>query len=221
MNTAMDSGNSTGETLFQKAVLFLENGGRASTPALQRELHISYGTVARLMEALEAKGVVAPSDGMNNARTVLIPQKVINQEATTTLKIYLDIDGTMIHEDVERIGNPAEGLAEFITALRSYDVYWLTAHCKDGNPISARRFMKTWLPAHLHPDIDRIKPTIWYKLKTEAIDFSDKFIWFDNDVFVLDRDVLYKKALGDQQWLVEVDLVANPKRLIEIRQEYL
>ena len=137
------------------------------------------------------------------------------------MNIYLDIDGTMIHEDIELIGKPAEGLVEFITALRPYDVYWLTTHCKEGNPIRARRFMKTWLPTHLHPDIDRIKPTIWHRLKTEAIDFSDKFIWFDNDVLVSDREVLYKNALDDQQWLVEVDLVANPKRLIEIRHDYL
>lgn len=39
------------------------------------------------------------------------------------MKIYLDIDGTLLHEDIERIGEPAEGLAEFIIALRPHDVY--------------------------------------------------------------------------------------------------
>lgn len=111
---------------------------------------------------------------------------------------------------------PAEGLADFIRALRPHDVYWLTTHCMDGNPIRARRFMKAWLPVELHADIDRIKPTIWSVMKTEAIDFTQPFIWFDNDVMASEREVLKQKALMDEQWLIEVDLVANPHRLYDV-----
>ncbi|MBP9759771.1 MAG: hypothetical protein KBD24_00190 [Candidatus Pacebacteria bacterium] len=116
------------------------------------------------------------------------------------MNIYLDIDGTLIHEDLERAGEPAEGLADFIRALfpRSsdphthttypYSVYWLTTHCMDGDPIHARKLMKASVPAELHGDIDRIKPTRWSVMKTEAIDFTKEFIWFDNDVMAIERE---------------------------------
>jgi len=95
------------------------------------------------------------------------------------MKIYLDIDGTMLHEDLtENYGKPAAGLEEFLTALRPYDTYWLTTHCTEGDPVHARRITKAVLPESLHADIDRIKPTTWTELKTEALDWNSDFIWF-------------------------------------------
>ncbi len=137
------------------------------------------------------------------------------------MKIYLDIDGTLIHEDIERAGEPADGLVDFIRALRPHDVYWLTTHCMDGDPIHARKLMKASVPAELHGDIDRIKPTRWSVMKTEAIDFTAPFVWFDNDVMASERDVLRNRAVNERQWLAEVDLVTNPHRLREIIQNYL
>lgn len=135
------------------------------------------------------------------------------------MNIYLDIDGTLIHEDIERAGEPAEGLVEFLVALRPHEVYWLTTHCMDGDPIHARKLMKASVPAELQGDIDRIKPTRWSVMKTEAIDFSMEFIWFDNDVMAAEREVLRKKAILDRQWLIEMDLVANPRRLCDVRAD--
>ena len=78
------------------------------------------------------------------------------------MKIYLDIDGTMIHEDRWDMQNPAAvGLEDFIIALRPYEPYWLTTHCTTGDPEKARRIMKEVLPEALHADIDRIKGTVW------------------------------------------------------------
>jgi hypothetical protein len=144
------------------------------------------------------------------------------------MNIYLDIDGTLIHEDAERAGEPAEGLADFIRALfpcpsdphthtsSPYSVFWLTTHCMDGDPIHAQKLMKASVPAELHGDIDRIRPTRWSVMKTEAIDFTAPFIWFDNDVTASDRKVLKQKALMVKQWLIEVDLVANPHQLLDV-----
>lgn len=137
------------------------------------------------------------------------------------MKIYLDIDGTLIHEDIEQAGKPAEGLEEFLLALRPHDTYWLTTHCMHGDPQHASRLLKKSVPTSLYADVDRIKPTRWDVQKTEAIDFSDEFIWFDNDVMASERDVLRKRALGDRQWLIEVDLVDNPKRLLDIVHDTL
>lgn len=136
------------------------------------------------------------------------------------MKIYLDIDGTMIHEDLtENYCKPAKGLIEFLVALRPYDTYWLTTHCTTGDPENARRIMKEKVPEAYHADIDRIKPTVWQDMKTEALDFSSDFIWFDNDVFDAEWKVLEKCA--ENQSVVQVDLRTNPEHLIEITRDIL
>lgn len=135
------------------------------------------------------------------------------------MKVYLDIDGTLIHEDLDRIGQPAVGLPEFIQALRPCDVYWLTTHCKDGDAAQAAAIVKRVLPEELHADIDKIRPTTWAEKKTEALDFSDDFIWFDNDIFDDEWEAL--KACGPEQSAVQVDLVHNPEQLTEIVRDIL
>ena len=127
------------------------------------------------------------------------------------MKIYLDIDGTMIHEDLtENYGKPAAGLAEFLIALRPYDTYWLTTHCTEGDPANARRIMKAVLPGSLHADIDRIKPTTWTTMKTEALDWNSDFIWFDNDILAAEWEALTQ--CQENQSEVEVDLRTNPQQ---------
>lgn len=136
------------------------------------------------------------------------------------MKIYLDIDGTMIHEDLtENYGKSAVGLANFIVALRPYDTYWLTTHCMDGDPIHAQEMMKKYLPKELHFDIDRIKPTVWFDKKTEALDWMSDFIWFDNDIFEQEWKDLEK--CRHNQSVVQVDLRADPKQLQVITRDIL
>ena len=134
------------------------------------------------------------------------------------MNIYLDIDGTLIHEDLsEMLGKPAAGLEEFIIALRPHTTYWLTTHCREGNPDRAREIMKRVLPDTLHPDIDRILPTVWDLNKTEVIDWSKDFMWFDNDIGDYER-ASFDDA-PDTQSFIEIDLRASPKQLIEILSE--
>lgn len=136
------------------------------------------------------------------------------------MKIYLDIDGTMIHEDrSDMYSKPAVGLEDFIVALRPHDTYWLTTHCTTGDPTNARRIMKAVLPEELHADIDRIKPTVWQDLKIEGIDFQSDFIWFDNDIYAGEWEKL--KQCNDNQTVIEVDLRTNPMHLIEITRDIL
>lgn len=134
------------------------------------------------------------------------------------MNIYLDIDGTLIHEDLsEMLGKPAAGLEEFIIALRPHTTYWLTTHCRDGNPQRAREIMKRVLPDTLHSDIDRIKPTVWDRFKTEGIDWNQDFIWFDNDIGDYER-ARFNDA-PDTKSFIEMDLRASPNQLIEILSE--
>lgn len=63
-----------GETdqLFKDAVKIVVQYNKASSSLLQRRLSIGYARAARIMDELEAAGVVAPSDGTSKPREVLI-----------------------------------------------------------------------------------------------------------------------------------------------------
>lgn len=136
------------------------------------------------------------------------------------MNIYLDIDGTMIHEDLsENYGKPAQGLPEFILALRSHKTFWLTTHCREGDPTRAREIMKGVLPSNLHGDIDRIQPTIWNDLKTEGINFTTDFIWFDNDIYAGEWRKL--EECTENQIVIEIDLRSNPFALVEAARDIL
>lgn len=136
------------------------------------------------------------------------------------MNIYLDIDGTLLHEELgDRYGQAAAGLGDFIRALRPHQTYWLTTHCRDGNPERARALVKRLLPLELHSDVDRIKPTVWDDLKTEGIDFTQDFIWFDNDIYEGEWERL--KHCSENQVVIEVDLRNNPQQLIEITRDIL
>lgn len=63
-----------GETdnLFEEAVKVVCQYERASASLLQRRLSIGYARAARVIDQLEAAGVIAPSDGTSKPREVLI-----------------------------------------------------------------------------------------------------------------------------------------------------
>ena len=136
------------------------------------------------------------------------------------MNIYLDIDGTMLHEENwEAVNLAAEGLVEFIITLRAHNTYWLTTHCRDGDPTRAREIMKRHLPPELHDDINRIKPTVWDTQKTQGIDWTQNFTWFDNDISAFEWEKIEQGTEGQQA--IEVNLKQNPKQLIEITNDVL
>ena len=51
------------DDLYEDAKAAVEEAGRASTSYLQRKLRIGYSRAARLMDILEAQGVIGPADG--------------------------------------------------------------------------------------------------------------------------------------------------------------
>jgi len=67
-------GNLEGETddLFKDAVKIVVQYNKASSSLLQRRLSVGYARAARIMDELEAAGVVSPSDGSSKPREVLI-----------------------------------------------------------------------------------------------------------------------------------------------------
>ncbi len=58
-----DSGDADDDDLYEVAREIVTRAGKASTSYLQRKLRIGYARAARLMDILEERGVIGPSDG--------------------------------------------------------------------------------------------------------------------------------------------------------------
>jgi S-DNA-T family DNA segregation ATPase FtsK/SpoIIIE len=58
-----DADGDVDDDLYTEAKAAVEEAGRASTSYLQRKLRTGYSRAARLMDLLEEKGVIGPSDG--------------------------------------------------------------------------------------------------------------------------------------------------------------
>ncbi len=72
-----EGGDAEQDALYDEAVQFVTESRRASISAVQRRFKIGYNRAARLVEAMEAAGVVS-SMGTNGAREVLAPPPVGN-----------------------------------------------------------------------------------------------------------------------------------------------
>ena len=125
------------------------------------------------------------------------------------MNIYLDIDGVLLANE----SNLAEGAKEFIKyAADNFDVYWLTTHCMNGDSTHAVEYIARVEQEDLRPWLIKFKPTVWSLKKTEAIDFTKPFFWYDDDCFSEERKVLRdNNALNS--W-IEVDLRKYPDQMI-------
>ena len=63
------------DELLEKATEIVTQYDRASASLLQRRLAIGYARAARLIDQLEAKGVISSSDGSSEPRTVLVQKE--------------------------------------------------------------------------------------------------------------------------------------------------
>jgi S-DNA-T family DNA segregation ATPase FtsK/SpoIIIE len=67
-------GSDEDDPLYDEAVAFVLESRRASISSVQRKLRIGYNRAARLIEAMEAAGVVSEM-GTNGSREVLVPKR--------------------------------------------------------------------------------------------------------------------------------------------------
>lgn len=128
------------------------------------------------------------------------------------MNIYLDIDGVLLANDKEA----AHHADEFLHAvLEKYpdSTYWLTTHNWKGENRA-----KQILAPHLKPEtvalLDKIKPSIWDEMKTEAIDFSKRFLWLDDDLWEDELKTLEKYDATEN--LILINLSKDPEQLKKI-----
>lgn len=126
------------------------------------------------------------------------------------MNIYLDIDGVL----VGRGRVPALHLKDFLTScVDNHAVYWLTTHCK-GDAGTAVTYLEQIFDKETLEMTKKIKPTTWSYSKTEGIDFSKSFLWFDDYIFEYEKKQLRKNDCFGS-W-IHVDLVNNPNHLKDL-----
>lgn len=125
------------------------------------------------------------------------------------MNIYLDIDGVLLANDL----NPANHASEFLRCvLDKYPdtTYWLTTHCQGDASVPIQHIGHLF-DADTVEIMKKIKPTSWDLAKTRAIDFSEPFLWFDDDLFFEEKQSLIEHNVLDN-W-IQVDLSKNPDQL--------
>ena len=128
------------------------------------------------------------------------------------MNIYLDIDGVLLANE-RRAAMYADAFLQTVLAKYPDSTYWLTTHCWQGVNNVAEVLRPALMPETMEL-IKRIKPTRWDDLKTDAIDFSKPFMWFDDDLLTEERNMLVThNALGS--W-IGVDLAKNPNQLHDL-----
>jgi S-DNA-T family DNA segregation ATPase FtsK/SpoIIIE len=71
-NVGLEENEDEDETLVQDAIALIKAEGHASASYFQRQLRIGYPRAARLVDQLEEKGVIGPSQGGGREREILI-----------------------------------------------------------------------------------------------------------------------------------------------------
>lgn len=131
------------------------------------------------------------------------------------MNIYLDIDGVLLANE----NNAAPYADEFLQhILNKYpnSTYWLTTHNWRGENRAIEVLSPTLKPETANL-LKKIKPTEWGELKTDAINFEEDFLWFDDDLWPDELKVLEQNNATGR--MVMIDLDKDPeilKKLIEV-----
>ncbi|XOV67990.1 MAG: hypothetical protein ACFHU9_02230 [Fluviicola sp.] len=126
-------------------------------------------------------------------------------------KIYIDIDGVLLDKG-QATPEGAERFIHFI--VHHFDCYWLTTHCRLGVN-KAVEYLSPFYDQETIVLLDRVKPTEWDALKTEAIDFDSTFFWLEDYPFEAEISELRKNDKNNS--LIKVNLNA-PNELDRIQK---
>lgn len=116
------------------------------------------------------------------------------------LKVYLDIDGVLLTKN-QKIPEGAEALILWLE--ENAQCFWLTTHCRGGEN-KAVRYLMQFYPERFRRFFERVSPTDWQDLKTEALPLGEEFVWLEDVPFEAERMVL--REFGQEECLVLVGL---------------
>ena len=132
-------------------------------------------------------------------------------------RLYLDIDGVLL---TVKQTKPADHSATFIEFIvDNFDCYWLTTHCR-GDANNAIRYLTSYFDDQTLQLLNKVKPTNWETLKTEAIDFSHDFFWLEDYPFNAEKEVLSKYNQLQSLILVDLNNKDELKRIVNILDKH-
>ena len=70
------SGGESEDEMLMAAIEFVVEAGAASTSLLQRRLRLGYGRAARIIDEMESRGIVGPSEGSKPRKVLLTPERL-------------------------------------------------------------------------------------------------------------------------------------------------
>ena len=135
------------------------------------------------------------------------------------LRVYLDIDGTILFDaldqetpeglDFQLVGDGLAELLEFVVA--NCEPYWLSYRARLGNASA----LEERLFPHL-PEIARsIAPAHRDQFKHEAIDPTSSFVWFEDGLEAEDEAWLERYNQQDAFVFVDRTNRENPRLILE------
>lgn len=125
------------------------------------------------------------------------------------IDIYLNVDGVLLGSN----SRPSNYSREFLKHIvPNFDTYWLSSRAKGENFAVIKELSLVFEPKIIEL-ISRVRPTRWSFAKTQAIDFSRPFLWFDDELVVHERLELIKNNVLES-W-IEVDLAKDESRLAD------
>ena len=111
------------------------------------------------------------------------------------MNIYFDIDGVLLGTKSPK--KDVIKLLRYCLCKYPNSTYWLTTHCKSGEN-KTDFVLRDEFPDSLVEQIyNTFLPTDWEVLKTDAIDLDSDFIWFDDNLFESERNILEKYLVLD------------------------
>lgn len=132
------------------------------------------------------------------------------------MNIYLDIDGVLLANSSHAAQYADEFLQLVLTAWPD-TTYWLTTHQWRGQNRAVDVLRPVLKPQTVRL-LDQVQPTVWDELKTDAINFKQPFLWFDDDLFPEEAEILAHYSATD--CFRHINLARDPLQLLD-EIEYL
>ncbi len=81
--SSVDDGDSSGDEdpMLPEAIRVVVEMGQASTSMLQRKLKLGYGRAARVMDQMEARGIIGPHEGAKPRQVLITQAELMEREA--------------------------------------------------------------------------------------------------------------------------------------------
>lgn len=131
------------------------------------------------------------------------------------VNIYLDIDGVLLINE-NHTAPFADEFLQYVIKKYPESTYWLSTHCWKGENRCVE-LLSPFLKKETVNLLPKIKPTDWKEMKTDAIDFTKPFIWFDDDLWPEEQETLEKHNATDSHKMI--DLNKNPNQLKEVIED--